>query len=57
MRDKDGIGITEERCCRCGKIYVEQPGHIFKTKDRHGRAKHFCGWTCYNAYKKEEGKA
>ena len=42
MRDKDGIAITEERCC---------------IKDRHGRAKHFCGWTCYNAYKKEEGKA
>ena len=70
MRDKDGIAITEERCCRCGKIYVEQPAHIrcgkiyveqpahiFKIKDRHGRAKHFCGWTCYNAYKKEEGKA
>lgn len=57
MRDKDGIAITEERCCRCGKLYVEQPAHIFKIKNRNGRMKHFCGWTCYNAYKKEEGKA
>lgn len=41
-------GIKEEKCYRCGKIYVEQPAHIFK-KD----AKHFCCWTCYNAHLNE----
>lgn len=48
MRIKDGIGIAEAKCYRCGKIYVEQPAHIFK----HG-SKHFCCWTCYNAHLNE----
>lgn len=48
MKKKEDSGIREVKCCRCGRIYIEQPAHIFKRGE-----KHFCRWNCYNAYLKE----
>ena len=52
MKIQDGIGILEAKCDRCGKIYVEQPQHIFK-KLYNRKLYHFCSWTCYNAHNQE----
>ena len=48
MKRNYDVGIREAKCSRCGKIYIQQPYHVYK----HNK-KYFCGWTCYNAYLNE----
>lgn len=35
--------MREERCIKCGKIFIPAANHIYK--DHRG---FYCSWTCYN---------
>ena len=48
----------EKKCAKCGKNFIVQPYHRFKTVGK--KTKYFCTWTCYihrddKKEKKDEG--
>ena len=41
-------GFYERKCARCGKVFIKQPFHVYKHKE-----KWFCSYHCYDEHLNE----